>query len=81
MHPHFTGLQGVIEYFHFMDLEDQVLGVFKQVAHNVIKCLQREPCMPYEDQSKEDEKGRLQWVVPSATVVSIIAMYQYFKSH
>ena len=56
MHPHFTGLQGIISYFRFMDLEDHVLGDFKQVAHNVIKCLQRKPCVPYTSTPIDDEK-------------------------
>lgn len=39
-----------------MDLEDHVLGDFKQVAHNVIKCLQRKPCVPYTSTPVDDEK-------------------------
>ena len=56
MHPHFTGLGGIISYFRFMDLEDHVLGDFKQVAHNVIKCLQRKPCVPYTSTPVDDGK-------------------------
>ena len=85
MHPHFTGLEGIISYFRFMDLEDHVLGDFKQVAHNVIKCLQRKPCVPYTSTPVDDEKDdgakkgetkdeetkdEVVWSLPSTCVVS-----------
>lgn len=41
-------------------MEDHVLGTFKQVARNIITCVQREPCMPANDHGK--------WSLPAALV-------------
>ena len=32
-HSYFSDLQGVINYFKFMDVEGHVLGIFKQVIN------------------------------------------------
>ena len=68
-----------------MDLEDHVLGDFKQVAHNVIKCLQRKPCVPHtstpgDDETNDGTKGdeakkdketidEVLWSLPTSCVV------------
>lgn len=69
-----------------MDLEDHVLGDFKQVAHNVIKCLQRKPCLPHtsstigkdiKDNETEDKDGgnseeEISWSLPTSCVVKLL---------
>ena len=49
-----------------MDLEDHVLGTFKHVGRNIIKCLQREACLPIESLNKDN----YDWSIPSSVVVS-----------
>ena len=51
-----------------MDLEDHVIGVFKQVSQQIIKCLQREACLPVMPRDKKEEHAC--WVIPSFIVYS-----------
>ncbi|XP_047129806.1 uncharacterized protein LOC100210255 isoform X1 [Hydra vulgaris] len=68
-HHHFTGLDGVIKYLKFMDLEDHVLGVFKQVSHQIIKSLQREACLPAMSKDcNAYPQMPITWVVPSCII-------------
>lgn len=62
------GLQGVVEYFKFLDMEDHVLGSFKQVARNIITCVKREPCMPAADHDLINNHAERKWSLPSALV-------------
>ena len=62
-------MDGVIAYFKFMDLEDHVLGIFKQVARQILKGLQREPCLPVQDDKKKSEEA-YKWAVPNSVVMS-----------
>lgn len=60
-HAHFPGLEGVLEFFRFMDLDDHILGVFRQVQSNVLKKLQQERCLPVFKSSVElveKQKGK-----------------------
>lgn len=71
-HSYFSKLQGVIDYFKFMDVEDHVLGVFKQVGRNIIKSLQRESCLPIDlgSATKSRRSKAYQWMIPSSVILS-----------
>ena len=58
-----------------MDVEDNVLGVFKQVGRNIIKSLQRECCLPVDmttgrTGSRRNKETEYQWMIPSSVIVS-----------
>ncbi|XP_047140685.1 uncharacterized protein LOC100210004 isoform X2 [Hydra vulgaris] len=73
VHQYFKGLEGVIEYLKFMDLEDNVSGVFKQVSQQMIKSLQREACLPVIPRNIENI---LNWVIPKHIVFSQQEIYK-----
>ncbi|XP_065672459.1 uncharacterized protein LOC100211694 isoform X2 [Hydra vulgaris] len=75
IHQYFKGLEGVIEYLKFMDFEDNVFGVFKQVSQQMIKSLQCEACLPVIPRNIENEKV-LSWVVPKHIVFSQQEIYK-----
>ncbi|XP_065672427.1 uncharacterized protein LOC100210004 isoform X4 [Hydra vulgaris] len=75
IHQYFKGLEGVIEYLKFMDLEDNVFGVFKQVSQQMIKSLQREACLPVIPKNIENDKV-LSWVIPKHIVFSQQEIYK-----
>ena len=61
-----------------MELEGHVLGIFKQVARNIIKSLQKEKCLPINEvDQKRVESERMEvgsyeyyWGIPSSLVFS-----------
>ena len=61
-----------------MELEGHVLGIFKQVARNIIKSLQREKCLPineFDQKRAESEERQVRnheyyWGIPSSVVLS-----------
>lgn len=61
-----------------MELEGHVLGIFKQVARNIIKSLQKEKCLPINevDQKRVESEGmevgsyEYYWGIPSSLVFS-----------
>ena len=61
-----------------MELEGHVLGIFKQVARNIIKSLQKEECLPINkvDQKIVESEGmqvgshEYYWGIPSSLVLS-----------
>ena len=61
-----------------MELEGHVLGIFKQVARNITKSLQREKCLPineFDQKRAESEERQVRnheyyWGIPSSVVLS-----------
>lgn len=74
-HSHFKGYRGIIEYFKFMDMEEHVLGTFRQVARNIITYLQRIRSMP-----AEDNHGNITWELPSSLILGTDALRSMVSS-
>ena len=53
-----------------MDLEDHVLGIFKQVSCQIIKSLQHEACLPVMPKDGKSSKEPIVWAIPSCIIHS-----------
>ena len=71
-------MEGLIHFFKFIDFGGHVAGVFKQVARDIIKSLQKEKCLPLhevkpenaEPDASQDVIRGYQWRIPSSLIMT-----------
>ena len=81
-------MEGLIHFFKFIEFEGHVIGVFKQVAKDVIKSLQKEKCLPvnevqHENAESNTSKGltrEYQWRIPSSLIMTKSALVKLIPS-
>ena len=66
-HPHFSGLNGAITFFKFMEHQDHILGIFKRVQTDILRKLQQVDCLPVYNETGE---SALEWAMPSTIIMS-----------
>lgn len=73
-HPHFSGLEGIITFFKFMEHQDHILGIFKRVQADIMRKLQQIECLPvssaHDDQANTIQQKSLAWALPNTVIVS-----------
>ena len=70
-HPHFSGLEGVITFFKFMEHQDHILGIFKRVQADIMRKLQQIECLPVSsDDDQAIQQQSVAWALPSTVIVS-----------
>ena len=75
-------MEGLIHFFKFIEFEGHVIGVFKQVARDVIKSLQKEKCLPVNEAQHQNAESNTSegltrahlWRIPSSLIMTKSAL-------